>query len=107
MATKKVSKKGVFVRILVLDVLKPHKPNILEFGRILGQEESVDSLNISVYAVDEKTESVKVVLDGYNIDSDAIEKLIEKEGAAIHSMDKVVLGERKVIEVPSVEVGIR
>ncbi len=100
---KSMSKREVPVKILVLDVLKPHKPNILEFGRRICDEKSVENANISVYAVDEKTESVKMVLEGGNINFDRIAELIENYGGVIHSMDKVVLGKKKVIEVPLVE----
>lgn len=91
------------MKILVLDVLKPHKPSILEFGRNICEEKSVENANISVYAVDEKTESIKVVLEGLNIDFEKIAEIIESQGGVIHSMDKVVLGKKKVIEVPIVE----
>ncbi|MEA3255120.1 MAG: DUF211 domain-containing protein [Candidatus Altiarchaeota archaeon] len=89
------------VKILVLDVLKPHRPDILEFGRIICAEKSVEDANISVYAVDEKTESLKVVLEGNNIDFSRVKELIEEHGAVVHSMDKVVLGKKSIIEVPT------
>jgi len=98
-----MSKRVVPVKILVLDVLKPHKPSILELGRKICEEKSIENANISVYAVDEKTESIKIVLEGGDIKFDRIAELIESYGAVIHSMDKVVLGKKKVIEVPSVE----
>ncbi len=98
MTTKEV--KGAPVRILVLDVLKPHKPNILEFGKVICSEKTVEDVNISVYAVDEKTESLKIVLEGKDINYDNIEELIKSHGAVIHSMDKVVLGRKRIIEVP-------
>jgi hypothetical protein len=99
---KSASRREVPVKILVLDVLKPHKPNILEFGRSICREKSVENANISVYAVDERTESVKIVLEGGNINFDSVAELIESYGGVVHSMDKVVLGKKKVIEVPSV-----
>jgi len=80
------------VRLLVLDVLKPHKPNIVDFGKIFCNAYNVESINITVYAVDEKTESVKMVLEGENIDFDSIKALIDNNGGALHSIDKVILG---------------
>lgn len=100
---KPTSRKEIPVKILVLDILKPHKPNILEFGRNICEEKSVENANISVYAVDEKTESIKVVLEGADIDFEKIAELIERQGGVIHSMDKAVLGKKKVIEVPLIE----
>lgn len=87
------------VRILVIDVLKPHKPNILELGQIISQKSGAD-VNISVYAVDEKTESVKLVLSGKDIDYSVVNKSVEDAGAVIHSIDKVVIGKKDIIELP-------
>jgi hypothetical protein len=87
------------VKMLVLDVLKPHKPNILDFGKRICTEKSIEAATISVYAVDEKTESLKIVLEGQNIDFDKIKDILEDQGGVIHSMDKVVLG-RKTLGEP-------
>jgi len=94
------------VKILVLDVLKPHKPNILDFGKRICTEKSIEAATISVYAVDEKTESLKLVLEGKDIDFDKIKDILEDQGGVIHSMDKVVLGRKTFIEasIPS-EIG--
>ena len=94
------------VKILVLDVLKPHKPNILDFGKRICTEKSIEAATISVYAVDEKTESLKIVLEGKDIDFDKIKDILEDQGGVIHSMDKVVLGKKTFSEtsIPS-EIG--
>jgi uncharacterized protein len=94
------------VKILVLDVLKPHKPNILDFGKKICTEKSIEAASISVYAVDEKTESLKIVLEGKDIEFDKIKDILEDQGGVIHSMDKVVLGRKTFGEtsIPS-EVG--
>ncbi len=39
--------------------------------------------------VDEKTETVIVVLEGKNIEFDPVIELIEKMGASVHSIDEV------------------
>jgi len=98
-----VNKKQAPARVLVLDVLKPHRPSILQLGRAIARHKSVNNVNIDVYAIDEKTESVSIVLDGTNIDYEAVEEIIEKQGAVVHSLDKVVLGSKKLIEVPKVD----
>ncbi|MFH1787755.1 MAG: DUF211 domain-containing protein [Candidatus Altiarchaeota archaeon] len=82
--------------LLVLDVLKPHKPNIVELGRDLC-EWGVEASSISVYAVDEKTESIKIVIEGKGIDFEKIRTRIEDSGAVVHSIDRVVYG-RKIPE---------
>jgi len=80
------------IKLLVLDVLKPHKPNIVEFGESLSMANGIENTDISVYAVDEKTESVKVVLEGNSLNFEVIKKTIEDFGAVIHSVDKVCIG---------------
>ena len=89
------------IKILVLDVMKPHKPDIAEFGQYICSLKSVQNVNISVYALDEKTESIKVVLDGSDIDLEDVRGSIENFGAVIHSTDKVVVGSKKIIESPN------
>jgi len=59
---------------------------------------SIESATISVYAVDEKTESLKVVLEGRDIEFEKIKGILEDQGGVIHSMDKVVLGRKTVSE---------
>ena len=89
------------LRQLVLDVLKPHKPNIVDFGNALCNEETLSNVNITVYAVDEKTESVKVMLEGEDIDFSRIKDRIEHNGAVVHSIDKVVYGSSTIPETES------
>jgi uncharacterized protein len=94
------------VKILVLDVLKPHKPNILDFGKKICTEKTIEAATISVYAVDEKTESLKIVLEGRDIDFDKIRDILEDQGGVIHSMDKVVLGRKTSSEASAIsEIG--
>jgi hypothetical protein len=88
------------VKIVVLDVLKPHKPDIIDFGIAIENEKSVKCLNLNVYAVDEKTESIKIILEGNSLNIKSIKKKIEDMGAVIHSVDKAVIGEKKIIDCP-------
>ncbi|MEE9525767.1 MAG: DUF211 domain-containing protein [Candidatus Woesearchaeota archaeon] len=89
------------VKIVVLDVLKPHEPNILDLGKMICKDESVSDANITVYAVDEKTESTKVIISGKDIDFDKVRAIIEDNGAVIHSIDKVVVGKKEIIPTPA------
>lgn len=93
-------KKQAPLRVIELDILKPHKPSILDLGRAIADHKSVNNVNIDVYAIDEKTQSIRVILDGRDISYEPVSAIIEDHGAVIHSMDKVVLGSKKPIEVP-------
>ena len=91
------------VKVVVLDVLKPHRPGILELGKAICDHPSVTSANITVYAIDEKTESIKVILEGKDIKFDPVREIIERFGAAVHSVDKAIIGRKEVIEIPEGE----
>lgn len=74
---------------LVLDVLKPHQPNALEFSTVLANLEADYRVNLIVTEIDKKTESTIVTIEGEDIHFDDIKNAIEKMGASIHSIDEV------------------
>lgn len=77
------------IRRLILDVLKPHKPNALDFSLALADLGDGIAVKLTVVEVDEKTESTVVVVEGNNIDYPALERGIREMGATIHSIDEV------------------
>jgi hypothetical protein len=88
------------LRRLVLDVLKPLKePSIVDVALELAKAKGVEAVNITVNEVDVETLSLTVVIEGDNIDFNEIKYILEEVGAAIHSIDQVVAGER-IVEVP-------
>lgn len=74
---------------LILDVLKPLRPNILEFAQQLNAGLAGAEVNIKVMGVDEKTQDVTITLQGC-LDYDTIAASITALGASIHSIDEVV-----------------
>ena len=80
------------IRLLVLDVLKPHEPSILKISTALSDIKGIEGVDITVYEIDSKVENVKVTLQGRDIDFSKIKKSIEDHGATIHSIDKVSSG---------------
>lgn len=91
------------IKRLVLDVLKPHQPSILELAKALSKLNHVTGVNLSVYEVDTQTENIKVTIEGTNIDFEDIEKVIEDSGAVIHSIDEVAAGIKLVEEVETLQ----
>lgn len=79
------------IKTLVLDVLKPHSPPLPEFARYVSELEGVTKVDISLVEMDERTESIKIVLDCSSINYDALKEHIGKHGAVIHSVDQVVV----------------
>lgn len=84
------SQKTSIVRI-VLDVLKPHNPNIIDFSRNIAQVKGIRRVDSSVMEVDAETETIKLIIDGNELDVSRIEEIIKKLGGAIHSVDAVVV----------------
>ena len=77
------------IRRLVLDVLKPHQPNALEFAAALAEVGTDYKVILSVSEVDKKTETVVLTISGKEVDFDEITSAIEKMGASVHSIDEV------------------
>lgn len=87
------------IKRMVLDVLKPHHPSIIELAKRLSVVEGVLGVNCSLNEVDQETENIKVTIEGNNIDCDAVEEVITESGAVIHSVDSVSAGKKLVEEV--------
>jgi hypothetical protein len=87
------------IRRLVLDVLKPHNPSILDLSKKLCTLKGIDGVNIITYEIDKDVENVKIVLEGPDIEFEKVKKVLEDNGGAIHSVDEVAAGKRIVEEV--------
>lgn len=79
----------VQIKKLVLDVLKPLKPSILDFAMHLSQSLPNTEIQVHVSGVDEKTQDVVVTLHG-DLEFEKIDSLITDLGASIHSIDEVI-----------------
>lgn len=90
------------IRRMVLDVLKLHEPDLTELASIIWKIDCVDGVNITLHEVDSKTENIKIVLVGKDLDLKPIKETLEKNRATIHSIDQVVAGKEVVeaIETP-------
>lgn len=87
------------IKRIILDVLKPHNPSILELAESISDLDGVNGVNISLEEVDAKTHSVKITIEGSNIDYAQVYKKISECGAEVHSIDGVSAGIKIVEEV--------
>ncbi|MCW4022551.1 MAG: DUF211 domain-containing protein [archaeon] len=87
------------IRRLVLDVLKPHKPSVVEVSEALSHLDGVEGVNIIINEIDQQVENAKVILAGIALDFAEIQAKLEEFGATIHSVDEVAAGKRIVEEV--------
>lgn len=77
------------VKRLVLDVLKPHQPNVLEFSQAIAKAGGDYRVCATVLEVDEHTETLQVVVEGDAINFDAVQSSISDLGGSLHSIDEV------------------
>ena len=87
------------LRRLVLDVLKPLEPNIVELVQLIAGLEGVAGVNISIYEIDHKVENAKITVEGDSLSYDNLKELIEAQGGAIHSIDEVAAGDILIEDV--------
>ncbi len=88
---RKPSKVQHSIKRVVLDVLKLRDPPLPEFASTLCSLPNVEDVKVSLVEIDQNTESVKVTIEGRNIDLDNVQKLMKNHGAVIHSIDEVVV----------------
>lgn len=87
---------------IVLDVLKPREPNILDFAHAMASLGEDHRVQVIVDEVDDKTESVILEVSGEDLDFDALKSVISELGGSLHSIDEVeVSGAAEGAETPS------
>ena len=87
------------VRRLVLDILKPHSPELIELAERLCDIDGIDGANLVLYEIDKNTETIKLTVEGKKIDYSKVKKVVEDAGGVIHSIDEVAAGILIVEEV--------
>lgn len=87
------------IRRLILDVLKPHKPSVVELSEALSHLQGVEGVNVIIYEIDQQVENAKVIIAGNPLNFEDIKSKLEELGATIHSVDEVAAGKRIVEEV--------
>ena len=84
------------IKNVIIDVLKPHEPSILVYAEKIASLKSVDAVSINVVEIDEHTESVEISVEGGALNFKVIQKVIEKLGGSVHSIDFVSAGSRLI-----------
>ncbi|WP_132061203.1 DUF211 domain-containing protein [Halorussus amylolyticus] len=81
------------VRRLVIDVLKPHDPTLLEFTERVTETDSVNGVSSSLIELDQEVQNVKITFEGEDMDFEVIQETVEELGGTVHSVDQVACGE--------------
>ena len=80
---------GICVKQVVLDVLKPHKPDVLVLAEGIAALGGDYRVEIEVLGVDEQTETVMINILGDNVDREAVVSIVTSLGGSVHSIDRV------------------
>jgi uncharacterized protein len=87
------------IKRLVLDVLKPHKPSLIDMSLRLSGLKGIDGVSLTLHEVDQETESVKITIEGPSINYTTVAETLREMGTVIHSIDLVSTGKRLVEDV--------
>ena len=85
----------------MLDVMKPHEPDIITYANHIATIEQVSAVNIAVIEIDKIVENVKITIQGNKLVYDLIADQIRELGGAIHSVDLVIAGKHIIEETPT------
>lgn len=91
------------LRRIVLDVLKPHDPSIVDLSQRLASLEGVDGVNISIYEVDRMVENAKITVEGSDLVYAELLRIIDDAGGTVHSIDEAVAGKVLIDDSPTLQ----
>ena len=77
-----------------LDILKPHMPSVDLVARTLMEIEGMTKVQIKVDELDQKTASLHISIEGYNILLETVTEVLSSMNCALHSVDEVIIEEK-------------
>lgn len=84
------------IRRLVLDVLKPHEPGIVPFTEHVSDIDGVTGVTGKLVEIDENVRTIRLAIEGPDLDLELLRQEISDQGGSIHSVDEVSCGEEVV-----------
>ena len=89
----------VSIKRVVLDVLKPHQPNVIELSTAIAELGDDYRVRLTVIELDTKTETLQLEVTGNELDFALIESTLKDMGASLHSIDEVEAQNRNLSEL--------
>lgn len=87
------------IRRLVLDVMKPFSPDVIEYAEQLTGLDCIEAINIALLETDREVENIKITIEGDKLDYPLIKEKINDLAGAIHSIDSVAAGSMTIEEI--------
>lgn len=80
------------IKHLVLDILKPHFPSIVELSKaIAAHVNGIDKVISEIVEMDQDTESIKMQVFGHHVNLEQLIHILKNYGASLHSIDEVIV----------------
>lgn len=86
------------IRRLVLDVMKPHEPDVVTTTERLSEIDGVDGVTMRLIETDEQVVETRVAIEGQDLDVERIRGVVENLGGSIHSIDEVSCGTEAIAD---------
>lgn len=80
---------SVVVKRILLDALKPRELSIIELATALCATDEKGEVEIIVREVDSRTETIKVTINGSNIDYPSVARIMDQHSVSIRGVDEV------------------
>jgi len=88
------------IRQLLLDVDKARdRPDITDIAAAIEKVPGVEGLSIVVNEIDMETVGMEITIEGEDLNYDEIVAAIEKTGAVVHSLDRILAGKKMITPV--------
>ena len=80
---------SVSIKRVLLDALKPRELSIVDLAKALGSVGEKSEVEIIVSEVDAKTETLKVTIQGSNIDYAVVSRIMDQYGVSLRGIDEI------------------
>ena len=79
----------ITIKRLVLDILKPHHPDVIDFAGAIASQGKDYLVKLRVMEMDDNTQTLEVTIEASDIQLDGIVNAINELGGSLHSIDGV------------------
>ncbi len=81
---------------MVIDAQKPREISIVDLAEAVAEAPGVAKVDINVTEVDARTETLKIHIEGFDIDVEEVSDILEEHSTVIRSIDAVSAEKRRV-----------
>ncbi len=91
-----MSEEALGISRVVIDAQKPREISIVDLAEAVAEAPGVAKVDINVTEVDARTETLKIHIEGFDIDVEEVSDILEEHSTVIRSIDAVSAEKRRV-----------